>query len=158
MSAIHVGDILAKGVSIRWDEAVALLQEIVEIAAEAGGDNAPIPGFDDVLIDGEGTVTFQNTRRGERGPVAAGRALHTLLATADVPLPLRLFVTQANAPETHASLPAFAEGLAYFGRPGRDEMIRAIYDRYRSLPAVANSNSLVVPPPLPHHADERPET
>jgi hypothetical protein len=154
--AIRVADVLAKGVSIRWDEAVALLQEIVEIAGEAGGDNAPIPGFDDVLIDGEGTVTFQNTRRGERGPVAAGRALHTLLATADVPVPLRLFVTQANAPETHRSLQAFAEGLAYFDRPGRNELIRAIYQRYRSLPASAPNNP-VVPPPLPDRADERPE-
>jgi hypothetical protein len=154
--AVRVGDVLARGVSIRWDEAVALLQEIVDTAIEAGGDNAPIPGFDDVLIDGEGTVALQSTRRGERGPVAAGRALHTLLATADVPVPLRLFVTQANAPETHRSLQAFAEGLAYFGRPGRNELIQAIYERYRSLPAGA-PNSPVVPPPLPERPDESPE-
>ena len=159
--AISVGDVLARGVPIRWDEAVALLQEIVQSVIEAGGDNAPIPGFDDVLFDGEGAVAVRSTRRGERGPVAAGRALHTLLGTADVPLPLRLFVTQANAPETHTSLQAFADGLAYFGRPGREEMIRAIYERYRtsSPSTVPTPNKPVVPPPLPNtnRPDEPPE-
>jgi hypothetical protein len=85
-------------VPIRWDEAVAVLQEILETATTTGGADAPIPAFEDVIIDREGAVRIQGRRRGERGPVAAGRALHTLLATADVPLPLRLFVTQANAP------------------------------------------------------------
>jgi hypothetical protein len=97
--------------------------------------------------------------------VAAGRALHTLLATADIPLPLRLFVTQANAPETHASLQSFADGLAYFGKPGRAELIRAIYERYRSTaPAAPDAPSApgrpATPPPLPRHdarGDQMPE-
>ena len=160
-NAVPVGEILARGVPIRWDEAVALLEEILETVISEGGNNAIVPTFDDVLIDGEGAVGVHNSRRGERGPVAAGRALHELLATADVPVPLRLFVTQANAPETHQSLQAFAEGLAYFGRPGREEMIRAIYERYRSsAPSTAlTPNKPVVPPPLPNtnHPDEQPQ-
>ena len=160
-NAIRVGEILARGVPIRWDEAVALLEEILETVISEGGTNAIVPIFDDVLIDGEGAVDVHNSRRGERGPVAAGRALHALLATADVPVPLRLFVTQANAPETHQSLQAFADGLAYFGRPGREEMIRAIYERYRSSsPSTAlTGNRPGVPPPLPNinRPDEPPE-
>jgi hypothetical protein len=159
-TGVRVSDILARGVPLRWDEAVALLQEIVETVIADGGDNAQIPAFEHVLIDGAGTVAVQGARRGERGPVAAGRALHTLLATADVPVPLRLFVSQANAPETHNSLQAFADGLAYFGRPGRDELIRALYERYRSSSAATagTPNSPVVPPPLPNptHPDQSP--
>jgi len=155
--SVRVSDILATGVQIRWDEAVALLQEILEIATTAGGGNVPIPALEDVIIDRNGAVTLTAGRRGDRGPVAAGRTLHTLLATADVPLPLRLFVTQANAPETHNSLQSFAEGLAYFGRPGRDELIRAIYERYRaSAPAVTSSSQRpATPAPLPHRDDAR---
>ncbi|HEY9462859.1 MAG TPA: hypothetical protein VIR54_07205, partial [Vicinamibacterales bacterium] len=155
--SVRVSDILATGVQIRWDEAVALLQEILEIATTAGGGNVPIPALEDVIIDRNGAVTLPAGRRGDRGPVAAGRTLHTLLATADVPLPLRLFVTQANAPETHNSLQSFAEGLAYFGRPGRDELIRAIYERYRaSAPAVTSSSQRpATPAPLPHRDDAR---
>ena len=154
----RVGDILARGVTLRWDEAVALLQEILEAVTSAEGANAPFPAFEDIVIDREGTVTVLSTRRGERGPVAAGRALHALLATADVPLPLRLFVTQANAPETHKSLQAFAEALAYFGKPGRSDLISAIYERYRSAapaatPAVPGRPS--APPPLPQNAARR---
>jgi outer membrane biosynthesis protein TonB len=150
---IRISDILARGVSIRWDEAVALLQEILENVTTAGGANASVPAFENVIIDRQGAVSIHG-KGGERGPVAAGRALHALLATADIPVPLRLFVTQANAPETHKSLQSFAEGLAYFGRPGRDELIRAIYERYRtSAPTVAPSPGRpATPPPLPHTA------
>ena len=158
---VRVSDILAKGVPIRWDEAVALLQEILETITTAGGSNTTVPAFEAVIIDREGAVTIQGSPRGERGPVAAGRALHALLATADIPLPLRLFVTQANAPETHPSLQAFAEGLAYFGRPGRADLIRAIFERYRtSTPATVSSPGRpATPPPLPHteRADRAPE-
>jgi hypothetical protein len=151
----RVSDVLARGIPIRWDEAVALLQEIVETITAGGGDEAPMPAFEDVLLDEQGGVRVNAARRGERGPVAAGRALHTLLATADVPLPLRLFVTQANAPETHKTLKAFADALAYFGKPGRADLIRAIYERYRSTAPAASTASApgrpATPPPLPHN-------
>jgi len=153
---VRVSDILARGVPIRWDEAVAVLQEILETITAGGGEDAPIPAFEDVLIDDQGAVRVNAARRGERGPVAAGRALHTLLATADVPLPLRLFVTQANAPETHKSLKAFTDALAYFGKPGRSDMIRALYERYRSIAPLAQASATSVrsttPPPLPNPA------
>ena len=161
---MRVSDILARGVPIRWDEAVALLQEILETITAGGGENALIPAFEDVIIDDQGAVRINAARRGERGPVAAGRALHTLLATTDVPLPLRLFVTQANAPETHKSLRAFADALAYFGKPGRSDMIRAIYERCRSIAPSGQTASVpgrpTTPPPLPNdpaRGDEFPE-
>jgi len=154
---VRVSDVLARGIPIRWDEAVALLQEIVETITAGGGDEAPMPAFEDVLLDEQGGVRVSSARRGERGPVAAGRALHALLATADVPLPLRLFVTQANAPETHKTLKAFADALAYFGRPGRAELIRGICERYRSSAQAASTAPApgrpATPPPLPpNHA------
>lgn len=159
----RVADVLARGVPLRWDEAVALLQEILDRLTTGRGTNAVLPAFDDILIDGKGAVTILTTRRGERGPVAGGRALHALLATADVPVPLRLFVTQANAPETHPSLAAFAEALAYFGKPNRGDLIRAIYDRYRSTasattPASTKTGRPDAPPPLTQNAARREHT
>jgi len=161
---VRLSDVLARGIPIRWDEAVALLQEIVETITAGGGDEPPMTAFEDVLVDEQGGVRVNAARRGERGPVAAGRALHTLLATADVPLPLRLFVTQANAPETHKTLKAFAEALAYFGKPGRADLIRAIYERHRSTAPPASTASApggpATPPPLAQkdaRGDEFPE-
>jgi hypothetical protein len=147
---IPVGDVLARSIPIHWDEAVALLQELLDTVTSARRDD--IPGFDDVLIDANGVVTIHHGHRGERGPVAAGRALHALLATADVPVALRLFVTQANVPETHASLDAFAKGLAYFGKSGRAELIRSIYARYRAAAGdapVTPAQRPSTPPPVP---------
>src|SRR5262245_8408389 len=110
-----VGDVLAASVPLHWDEAVAILQELIDVGTALRRDD--IPAFTDVEINAEGTLTIRGNQRGDKGPLAAGRALHTLLASADVPVALRLFVTQANAPDTHGSLAAFAKGLAYFGKP-----------------------------------------
>ena len=140
----------ARGVSIRWDEAVAFLQEIVDTAIEAGGDNAPIPGFDDVLIDGEGRW-HSRALAVESGPAAAGRALHTLLATADIPVPLRLFVTQANALLKRTSRSRRSkEGLL---RQARAQRADPGHLRALSLVAGGSSNSPFVPPPLPERPD-----
>jgi hypothetical protein len=152
-----VSDILARGVRVNWDEAVALWQEVLESVTVS---DAPIPAFNDIVIDAAGAVRIQRSRLGERGPVAAGRALHALLATADIPVALRLFVTQANSPDTHSSLETFATGLAYFGRPGRAELIGAIYQRYRSSGSagVATPSQSVVPPIRSSiRADQTPE-
>jgi hypothetical protein len=147
---VRVGDVLARSIPIHWDEAIALLQELLDTVTSARRDD--IPAFDDILIDANGVVTIHDGHRGERGPVAAGRALHALLATADVPVALRLFVTQANVPDTHASLDAFAKSLAYFGKSGRAELIRSIYARYRAAAGDAPltpTQRPSTPPPVP---------
>lgn len=118
---------VAQVIPIHWDEAVALVQEVIEQLSAR--DELPIPSLDAVLIHETGAVTLRPTKRGERGPVAAGRMLHSLL-TSEVPVALRLFVSQATAPETYASLREFAAGLAYYGKPGRADLIRAVYERY----------------------------
>ena len=161
-SGVRVADVLARSIPIHWDEAVALLQDLIDTVTSAYRDD--IPGFDDVLIDANGVVTIDHGYRGERGPVAAGRALHTLLATADVPVALRLFVTQATVPDTHGSLEAFANGLAYFGKSGRTELIRSIHARYRAAvgdapetPAQRSSSPPPVPVTTPNVPFEPPE-
>lgn len=147
--AIDMSDLLARSVSIRWDEAVAVVQELIDVLTSGGGDNPPVPDVNDIVIDDSGAVTAKRLGRGERGPIAAARVLHALLSSGDVPVPLRLFVTQANAPETHASLQEFAKGLAYFGRPGRAEMIRALYHRYATSSGNAAPASRPSPQPPP---------
>lgn len=145
-----VSDILTQGVRINWEEGVAVWLGVLETMVAAGRHEGPIPTFDHVIIERDGGVVVEATRSGDRGPVAAGRALHALLSTTDVPVALRLFVTQANSPDTHASIAAFAQGLAYFGRPERAELIRAIYERYRaSSPVTSTAPRAATVPPLP---------
>jgi len=134
---VRVDQVLARAVPIHWDEAVALIQEIVDMLVSTRHSELPVPAFNDILIKPDGAVSLLGSGRGESGPLAAGRALHELLANTDVPVALRLFVSQANSQNTHASLRAFGDGLAYFGKPGRAELIRAIYQRYAGNQAAA---------------------
>jgi len=138
-----VGDVVAASVPLHWDEAVAILQELIDVGTALHRDD--IPAFENVEITADGTLTIRGNQRGERGPLAAGRALHTLLASADVPVALRLFVSQANAPETHASLAAFAKGLAYFGKTDRAGLIRAVHSRYSAIAGTGPTATTVKP-------------
>ncbi len=132
-AAISLHDLLARGTAVNWDEAVAIVEEMCEVAIATSGEKAPVPSLADVLLDANGRLTLSRQGHGEKSPTAAGRALHALLANASVPMPLRLFVTQSTAPETYGSLGAFAAGLAYFGRPNRTELIQNVYKRAADL-------------------------
>ena len=127
-ASISLHDLLARGTAVHWDEAVAIVQEMCDVLIASSGDGASVPDLADVLISKSGTVSLRRNR-GEKSPSAAGRTLHSLLANADVPMSLRLFVTRSTAPETYGSLREFAAGLAYFGKPDRTQLIRDVYVR-----------------------------
>jgi TonB family protein len=146
-TAISLDDLLARGTVVYWHEAVAIIEEMCDVSLAASGDTAPVPELADVLIGQQGTVTLRN-KRGEKSPTAAGRALHALLSNTDVPVPLRLFVTQSTAAETHHSLRAFAAGLAYFGRPNRTALIHEVYKRAADL-TQSGAAAAQAPPRLP---------
>jgi len=148
---VSLDEVVSRGITVHWDEAVAVIEDLCELLV-SNGKELPVPALQDVLIGAGGVVTFRHPGRGEKGPVEAGRALHTLLSTAEIPVALRLFVTQATAPETHASIREFAEALSYFGKPTRQELVRAIYDR---CVAVAGVAAAPTPPSLPRVRDPK---
>ena len=148
-------DLLARGTTVQWDEAVAIVEEMCAVAIAISGDHAPVSSLADVILDSNGRITLSGRGRGEESPTAAGRVLHAALANADVPVALRLFVTQSTAPETYRSLREFAAGLAYYARPNRTELIREVYKRGASL-ARSGVEPASIPPPLPLQDKEPP--
>ena len=112
-SLFSLHDVSERGVSVHWDEAVAIVEELCDVAIAASGDEAPVPALEDMLIGSDGRITLRRTK-GDKNPSAAGRVLHTLLGNGDVPMPLRLFVTQSIVQGTHSSLRELARGLADF--------------------------------------------
>jgi hypothetical protein len=147
VSFISLHDVVRRQVAVHWDEAVAVVEQICELALAGGGDTAPVPELDDVLLGNDGSVTLRSNR-GDKSPTAAGRMLHALLSNNDVPMALRLFVTQSTSHDTHGSLREFARALAYFGKSDRRRLIQDVYTRCsqagRTSPAAAP-----VPPPIP---------
>jgi hypothetical protein len=144
---VSLHDVISRQVAVHWDEAVAVVEELCEVAIAGGGDTAPVPEFDDVLLASDGHVTLRRTR-GEKSPTAAGRMLHALLTNGEVPMPLRLFVTQSTSHDTHGSLREFARGLAYFGKPDRHRLIQDLYTR-SSQAGQGSPAATPVPPPIP---------
>jgi outer membrane biosynthesis protein TonB len=153
-SPFSLHDVGERGVSVHWDEAVAIVEELCEVAIATSGDAAPVPALEDVLIDGDGRITLRRTK-GDKNPSAAGRVLHTLLGNGDVPMPLRLFVTQSIVQGTHSSLREFARGLGYFGKSSRQRLIQDVYARCAQAgQRAANAPPVQSPPPLPKSESE----
>ena len=153
-SPFSLHDVGERGVSVHWDEAVAIVEELCEVAIAASGDAAPVPALEDVLIGSDGSVTLRRTK-GDKNPSAAGRVLHTLLGNGDVPMPLRLFVTQSIVQGTHSSLRGFARGLGYFGKSSRQQLIQDVYTRCAQAGLrAANAPPVQSPPPLPKSESE----
>jgi len=147
-------DVSERGVSVHWDEAVAIVEELCDVAIAASGDEAPVPALEDTLIGSDGRITLRRTK-GDKNPSAAGRVLHTLLGNGDVPMPLRLFVTQSIVQGTHSSLREFARGLAYFGKPSRQRLIQEVYSRCAQAgQRAADAPPVQPPPPLPKNETE----
>jgi len=144
---LSLHDVISRQVAVHWDEAVAVVEDLCEVAIAGGGDTAPVPEPDDVLLASDGQVTLRRSR-GDKSPTAAGRMLHTLLTNNDVPMPLRLFVTQSTSHGTHGSLREFARGLAYFGKPNRRRLIQDLYTRC-SQTGQSSPAATPVPPPIP---------
>ena len=153
-SPFSLHDVGERGVSVHWDEAVAIVEELCEVAIAASGDAAPVPALEDVLIASDGRVTLRRTK-GDTNPSAAGRVLHTLLGNGDVPMPLRLFVTQSIVQGTHSSLREFARGLGYFGKSSRQQLIQDVYARCAQAgQRAANAPPVQPPPPLPKNESD----
>ena len=137
--SVSLDDLVSRDIAIEWDEAVAVVEELCSVVT-AGAKESPIPGLGGILITASGGVRLSAVG-GEPGANAAGRTLNALLSSTSVPVPLRLFVTQSTAPETYGSVREFAAALAYFSKPGRADLIRALYQRGASGLAASLSES-----------------
>jgi hypothetical protein len=130
---LSLEEVLRRDVAINWDEAVAVVEEVCTLLSPA---ETGVPGASDLFI-ADGAVVPRDGARAEPEVSSAGRLLHSLLSNAGgTPVPLRLFVTQASAQGTYANIEGFAKALAYFGKPGRRELIRALYVRCATVTPV----------------------
>jgi hypothetical protein len=130
LRACSLNDVIVREMPVHWDEAVAVVQELCDLLTGAGSNESPVPELAAILITADGDLKALRDGRSEAGVAAAGRTLHALLSSsANVPVSLRLLATQAISTEAYSSIRAFADALAYFGKPTRTELIRALYER-----------------------------
>ena len=124
---VTLQDLLQLDVRVTWDEAVSVVEELCDAAQ--GLVMRPIPAAPDILLNANGTVTLRQSAGGVPDPVEAARRLAELLAGSVAPAPLRLFVSQAVSSGHYNSLTEFSDALAYYAKPGRQDRVKAVYQR-----------------------------
>ena len=129
----RLDDILDRDIGIQWFEGVALVQAVCEQVLAHGRADA-FPSAADIAVEADGAVAVLG--HGAGLPVVAAGHLLAGMAGDDVPVRLRLAINEATAAESpYRHLAAFSEALAYFERPGRRELIAAVYARAAAAPS-----------------------
>ena len=121
-------DLLSRDVAARWFEGVAVVQSVCRQLLAQDSRGAGFPAATDILIAQDGSVAVAGSSVGD--PVQAAAHVLALMLGDDVPVRLRLAVTQATAAESgYASLLDFSEALAYFERPDSEAIIAGLLER-----------------------------
>jgi hypothetical protein len=124
----RLDDLLARDVVPQWFEGVAIVQLICRQLHGQGLENTGFPRPEHILIAIGGAVTA--TDKSDDKPVETAAHVLGLMLGNDVPVRLRLSITQATAPDGgYASLAEFSEALAYFERPNPEAIVESFRQR-----------------------------
>ena len=135
-TTLRLSDIVGRGVAIEWFEAVSLVREVADRVRESVGGRA-VPELDQIQIAADGTVSITGASKTDEPVRRLGQLLQACLYQTDPPVQLRLTVAQATAPESgYGSVRDYSEALAYFERPDRPAVLRALHARAQSAPEV----------------------
>ena len=124
----RLDDLLARDVVPQWFEGVAIVQLICRQLRGQGLENSGFPRPEHILIAIGGSVTV--TGGSDDNPVETAAHVLGLMLGNDVPVRLRLSITQATAPDGgYRSLAEFSEALTYFERPNPEAIVESFRQR-----------------------------
>ena len=131
-----LAQLVARRTPMEWFEGVSIVQGLCAVLLDGAPAGRPgVPEAEEVAITPEGGVEL--LAEGSRdAPVArVARLLHGLVEGTALPVQLRLLVLQELSPSPGcASVLEFSTRLALFERPGRENLIRGVYERFTRLP------------------------
>jgi hypothetical protein len=133
---VSIADLVSRNLPGHWSEAVAIVGELCTVLTANSPSEAAVPDAADVFITSAGAVVLRQGAQTKHDTTRLGYILHELLDASSTPTPppLRLFVSMSISSNRYASVNAFAEALAYYERPGRTELIRAVHERALAPP------------------------
>lgn len=134
-TTLRLSDIIGRGVAVEWFEAVALVREVADRVRDSVGGRG-VPELDQVQLSADGGVSITGAARTDEPVRRLGQLLQACLVQSEPPVQLRLAAAQATAPEpAYPSIREYSEALAYFERPDRPAVLRALHARAQSTPA-----------------------
>ena len=129
---VSLAAVVASDQVLQWFECVAIVQVLCRALAEPTRvvGEAELSAAS-VSIDLSGNVSFAGQwQDGHEGTRQLAGLLHSILSD-DVPVPLRLAISQAlSSPPFYASVTEFSGALDYFERPNRNGIIQDVYRRW----------------------------
>jgi hypothetical protein len=148
-------DLLARGVALEWFEAVAIVQALCKrLLDEPPSTGIRVPDLHDIVLNADGTVE----------PAGEGPSSQSAVFSVGgnpMPVPLRLLALTAVSPSPpYGSVAELSSALEFYERPGRQEIVRAVYARFEKLPAASQAAAAVeeipaAPPPVPKTSGPR---
>ena len=143
-SPIALDQVLERLGYVSWVEAVAIVDALCSRLMTANGDER-VPDLPQMSLTADGAIQITGRApQGIAGPRLA-RTLHELMAHGAMPAPLRLFVSKWVALEEGHSIADFARELAYFVRPEREALIRAVYERASAIIPLTQRPASIAP-------------
>ena len=129
---MRVDDLLGRDLMIHWFEGVALVQAVCRNQLDRHTADV-FPNASEMLLHLDGTVSCLAAT--SRGAVSTAARLLSRMLSEDVPVRLRLIVTQAAAAESpYPTLADFSNALAYFERPDGQKVLQGLAERAMAAP------------------------
>jgi hypothetical protein len=154
-SELSLADLLARGVTIEWFEAVAVVRATLE-KLDGTAAHQSTPDLGQIWLNRDGAIRVSGGSYEDEPVRRVGQLLQALLTQTEPPATLRLIVGNATAhAPVYAGLHQFDEAIAYFERPDRPGLLRALFARAdgRVQPLVRDASpSLDDVAPLPARA------
>src|SRR5262245_54633205 len=127
--SVTLASILGSHVSIQWFEAVAVVREVADRLLTSSNDRA-IPELQQIRLSPQGHVEIVGVIPTDEPVRRMGQLLQALVASTDVPVQLRLIITQATAPSPlYGSVRDYSEALGFFERPERSTVLSTLAAR-----------------------------
>ena len=147
---VTLADVISQRTALAWYESVAIVQELCEVVLALGQSRDPrVPELRHIVLTPDGSVELLREGPAEHSPIhRASLVLLALTPEAALPTQLRLLALEEVSPWPKlGDLKDLHRELEFFERPDRREIVRAVYERFRSQPASMDVEP-VVPPPL----------
>ena len=125
---LTVASLVQRQVSFEWQEAVAIVLEVADVLERSG--KSVLPTYHDLELTPDGTVRFLRQPNRPSDPVATLVDIFRALLPTDAPEHVWALVS-GTGPDSpvYGSVSDFAAALRSFERPGRPDMLSAVYRR-----------------------------
>jgi hypothetical protein len=139
IAALTLSDLLSRRFHLQWYEGIAIVRGVAARLLEQQGAGMRIPELHQIVLLADGYVTLNGGATVSEPVRRLGQLTQAVLTDANVPVQLRLIVSQATAPiPSYPSLAEFDQALAYFERPDHAGVLKALFARAEAAgPATA---------------------